>query len=60
MLKEVKDKIDELLDHNHYAINDTDYGRLKAYIGLLYHFALPYSECRRDIKDFDNFIKENI
>lgn len=59
MIKEVKDKIDELLEHNKYALTEVDYGRIKAYVDLLYHFALPYSEWRREIKDFDSFINND-
>lgn len=50
MVKEVKSKIDRILEYNKYAINKSDYRRLKAYIDLLYHFALPYSEYRNNRK----------
>lgn len=39
MVVKIKKKIDELLQHNQYVINDTDYAKLQAYINLLYHFA---------------------
>lgn len=41
MIKDIKDKIDLLLEHNKCSIPDTDYCCLKAYIDLIYCFALP-------------------
>lgn len=40
MLNKVKHKIDVILEENKYSIEQKDYEKLRAYINLLYHFAL--------------------
>lgn len=58
MLKDIKDKIDLLLEENKGSIGEIHYGRLKAYIDLLYHFALPYSKKKRKIQDFEEYLQK--
>lgn len=58
MLKDIKDKIDFLLENNKYSIGEIDYGRLKAYIDLLYYFALPYASEKRTIEDYKEYLKK--
>lgn len=58
MLKDIKNKIDLLLENNQYSIKDTDYGRLKAYIDLLYYFALPYANEKKTIEDFQRYLSK--
>lgn len=58
MLKDIKNKIDLLLENNQYSINDIDYGRLKAYIDLLYFFALPYASEKRTMDDFQKYLSK--
>lgn len=58
MLKDIKDKIDFLLDNNKHFIGGIDYGRLKAYVDLLYYFALPYAKEKRKKQDFEEYLQK--
>lgn len=39
MLKQIKDKLDLLLEANKGSISEVDFNYIKAYIDVLYHFA---------------------
>lgn len=58
MLKNIKDKIDLLLLKNEYSIGEVDYGRLKAYVDLLYCFALPYAKEEKTLQDFNIYLQK--
>lgn len=57
MLKDIKGKIDLLLEKNEYSIGEIDYGRLKAYIDLLYFFVSLSCKPQKSIEEFKNYIQ---